>query len=77
MSTSRPPDIIYVISVPKPSPFFSHSSASMYYTPKSKNRGGLGMTTVSMVSFVLRNILQLKECAERKGDSLHRRFIKQ
>ena len=37
-STSRPPDVIHVIGVPRPSPF-SCSSASMYYTEqKLKNK---------------------------------------
>ena len=45
-SNLHPPDIIHVISVPSPSPFFYCSSASMYYTeckPKNKSGGGLRM----------------------------------
>ena len=42
-STSRPPDVIHMIGVPRPR--FSRSSASMYYTerkPKNKKRGRPG-----------------------------------
>ena len=41
-STSRPPDVIHVIGVPRPSRF-SRSSASVYYSkPKNKKRGRPG-----------------------------------
>ena len=43
-STSHPPDVIHVTSVPRPSPF-SRSSASVYYIerkPKNKKRGRPG-----------------------------------
>ena len=48
-STSRPSDVIQVINEPRPSPFFTCSSTSVYYTerkPKNKNGGGLGMRLV-------------------------------
>ena len=43
-STSRPPDVIHVTSVPRPSLFFA-SSASVYYIerkPKNEKRGRPG-----------------------------------
>ena len=43
-STSRPPDVIHMIGVPRPSPFFALFSF-MYYTerkPKNKKRGRPG-----------------------------------
>ena len=42
-STSSPPDVIHVIGVPRPSPFFC--ATSVYYTerkPKNKKRGRPG-----------------------------------
>ena len=49
-STSRPPDIIHVIGVPRPSPgFFLRSSVAVHYTerkPKNENGGGLGTRLV-------------------------------
>ena len=44
-STSRPPDVIHVTGDSRTSPFFTCSSASVYYTEhklKNKNGGGLG-----------------------------------
>ena len=41
-STSRPPDVIYVRSVPRPSPFFV---LVYYFERKPKNKNGIGLGT--------------------------------
>jgi len=49
-STSRPPDVIHVIGVPRPSPLFC--AASVYYTerkPKNKKRGMPGNEATKMI----------------------------
>ena len=50
-STLRPPDVIHVIDVPRPSPFFTlFRFCVLYWTkPKNKKRGGLG-TRLCLVS---------------------------
>ena len=41
-STSRPPDVIHVTSVPRPSPFFSRLPPPRISKPKNKKRGRPG-----------------------------------
>jgi len=41
-STSHPPDIIHVISVPRPSPFFTLFRFRVLENRRTKNGGGLG-----------------------------------
>ena len=38
-STSRPPDVIHVIGVPRPSPFFALFCFRVLWKPKNKKRG--------------------------------------
>ena len=66
-STSRPPDIIHVIGVSRPSPFmFCHSSTSMCYTEhKAKNKNGEGLGKEA--TFIL--CTQKLKGAEKPGGS--------
>ena len=61
-STSRPPDVIHVIGVPRPSPFFAPLPCTILNkNQRTKNGGGLGtrLDIVHIVNLLIECLSQL------------------